>query len=607
MARQKRKDGLLLKFGTITCTRCNGVRLLARECHDCGAKPKHHEVQHDLQRRERIVVEFREKRQPSDRDISPVLDSLPSELDRAIKHVLRALADSSRTDRTADSLVAAFALLDQLVANWQNQLPRPERNRGKIIGSALQKFAEGADLFVEALRAPDMLSAQNLELQGNTIFEEAESILADISRINQADEVFSEESPSEALNNIGRSARQLAGYKSSLKELDQALRAGVGWESASEGMGLQAHTIHSMALSSFDLDSFTQILSASDAAVGTGSKGLMQSEEWKRRHARAAAFLGSAAASVHQGIFTSGSSDFEVAHRAVEAVATFRDGVLKHTLATMLSSSIEEYLTLSRKNGGAVIAKAASGHPELLLDENLTPALRNAGAHADIDLSEHGLKIDGNYFSTDHFIDRFLAYLETVIATFVGVTLAVARHGIDFEYNQYLAPRDRDAAVALLLGAFSLHCDSVDVNDEGAIIHASGPAPDWMTLAAVLSAVFSDSITLGTICVATPSREHVFVTSLDRFRTHTEGLESLDAKQSILRLTAITAASSLDGGSPWSKDEWDRVARAIIVREDSEDLRAWVRGIRELRGYAREAHLADVASACDDALAALRQ
>src|SRR5690625_405250 len=133
MARQKRKDGLLLKFGTISCTRCNGVRLLARECHDCGAKPKHHEVQHDLQRRERIVVEFREKRQPSDRDISPVLDSLPSELDRAIKHVLRALADSSRTDRTADSLVAAFALLDQLVANWQNQLPRPERNRGKII------------------------------------------------------------------------------------------------------------------------------------------------------------------------------------------------------------------------------------------------------------------------------------------------------------------------------------------------------------------------------------------------------------------------------------------------------------------------------------------
>lgn len=607
MGRRKRKEGLLLKFGTITCTGCDGVRLLARECHDCGAQPKPHEVQHDLQRRERLVVEFRDKRRQPDRDISPELENLPTEHDRAIKRVLQALADASRTDRTADSLVAAFALLDQLVATWQNQLPRPQRNRGRIIGNALRKFAEGSDLFVEALRAPDMISAQELERQGNKVIDEAATILADLNHINQADEVFSEESPSEALNKIGQSARQLAGHEHSLKELDQALRVGAGWESASEGMGLQAHTIHSMALASFDSDSFTQILSASDSAIGIGGKEFAQSEEWKRRHARAAAFLGSAAASVHQGIFTEGGSDFEVAHRAVEAVATFRDGVLKHTLATILSNSTDEYVRLNRKNGGAVIGKAASAHPELLLDENLTPALRNAGAHADIDLSEHGLKIDGNNFSTDHFIDRFLAYLETAIATFMGVTLAMTRIGIDFDYNQYLAPRDRDAAVALLLGAFNLQCDSVDVSDEGVTIHASGSEPDWMTLAAVLSAMFLSSTAQGKICVTTESREHVFVTSLDRFRTYTEGIESLDAKQSILRLTAITAASSLDGTSPWPKEEWDRVARAIIAREESEDLRTWVRNIRELRGYAREAHLADVASACDNALAALRR
>ncbi|WP_250506434.1 hypothetical protein [Bowdeniella massiliensis] len=471
----------------------------------------------------------------------------------------------------------------------------------------LRKFAEGADLFVEALRAPDILSAQELERQGNKILDEAATILVEINRINQADEAFSEESPSEALNAIGQSARQLAGYGHSLKELDQALRVETGWESASESMGFQAHIIHSVALTSFDLESFAQIMSASDVAVGIGGKKFAQSEEWKRRHARAAAFLSSAAASAHQGVLVEGCSDFEVAHRAVEAVATFRDGVMKHTLATILSNSTDEYLRLNYKNGGAVIGKAASAHPKLLLDENLTPALRNAGAHADIDLSEHGLKFDGNDFSIDHFIDRFLAYLETAIATFMGVTLAMARLGVDFDYSHCLAPRDRDAAVALFLGVFDLQCDSVDVSDEYVTIHASGPEPDWMTLAAGLSAMFLSSINLGRICVTTQSREYVFVTSLDRFRIYTKCIRSLDAKQSILRLTAITAASSLDGVSPWPREEWDRVARAILAREESEDLRDWVRNTRELRGYAREAGLADVASACEDALAALRR
>lgn len=607
MGRRKRKEGLLLQFGTITCTGCNGVRLLARECRDCGAKSKPHEVQQDLQRRERLVVEFQSKRRAPNRDTSPDLSILSVENERVTKQVLQALADASRTDRTADSLVAAFSRLDQLAANWQNPLPRPQRNRGRIIGKALQKLVEGSDHFVEALRAPDMLSAQKLELQGNKIFEEAETILRDLNRLNKADELFSEESPSETLNQIGRSARQLAGHDSSVKELDQALRSGAGWEAVSEGMGLQAHTIHLMALASFDLGSFTQILSASDAAIGTGNKEFARSEEWKRRHARAAALLGSAAASVHQGVFTNGSSDFEVAHRAVEAVATFRDGVLKHALATGLSNSMEEYLSLTQKNGGAVIGKAASSHPELLLDENLTPALRNAGAHADIDLSEHGLKIDKNYFSTDQFVDRFLAYLETTIATFVGVTLAMARLGIDLDYNQYIAPRDRDAAVALLLGSFNLHCNSIDVSDEGVTIHASGPEPDWMTLAAAISAMYSNSETRGTILVETESQEHHFVTSLDRFRSYTEGIELLDAKQTILRLTAITATSNLNGASPWSEEEWDRVTMAIIAREEGEDLRTWVRYIRELRGYAREARFANVASTCEHALAELRR
>ncbi|NYI66093.1 hypothetical protein [Spelaeicoccus albus] len=563
-------------------------------------------MQPDLQRRERVVTEFRSRRKTPNGEF-PNIHDLESTCDRATKAVLRALSGAARSDRTSDSLVAAYASLDRLVASWQNLLPRPQRNRGRIIGNALQRYSEAAEQFLEALIAPDMITAQEYERQGNQFFKEAANKLAALKQLDEVDEVFAESSPADSLNSIGRAARQLAGQESSLDELDRALRSGVGWESASEGMGLQAHAIQSLALSSFDLESFTQVLRASDAAAGLAGKKFVHSKEWKQRHARAAAFLGSAVASVHQAIFTAGGSDFEIVHRAVEAIATLRDGVLRHALATIMASSREQYLRLARKNAGAVIGKAASSIPALLLDENLTKALRDAGAHADIDLSETAVRIDDVHFSMDHFIDRFLAYLETTVATFVGVVLATARLGVEFEYNDYLAPRDRDAAVALFLGAFDLRSESVDVLDNDLIIYAQGPEPDWMPLAAALSVMYPNSITRATIRVVTRATEHSFVTSLDRFRTYTDGIETLGAKQSILGIIAIAAASRLDGDSPLSEDEWDRAAGAIIDREEGDDLRAWVRNVRALRGYAREAENAHVASACVRALADLRR
>lgn len=583
------------------------MRLLARECPECGARPKPQEVQHDLQRRERLVTEFHSRRVEPDRDCVPDLENLAKEHGEASKQVLHALSDAANSSRTADALLAAFSTLDQLVATWQNPLPRPQRNRGKIIGDALTMFSHGASLFVEALRAPDMRAAQDLERKGNEIFDESAYALADLDRLDEADNAFAESSASRNLNKIGQNARQLAGHESSISELDRVLRSGVGWESASEGSGLQSHAIHLLALSSFDLDAFTQVLTASENAVGGGARSFAQTEEWKRRHARAAALLGSAAASVHQGVFASDSSDFEVAHRAVEAVSTFRDGVLKHALASILATSNDEYMSLIRKNGGAVINKAASTHPELLLNSNLTAALRNAGAHADIDVNEHGLKIDGNSFSIDEFIDRFLAYLEATVATFVGVTLGVGRLGVELDYNDYLAPRDRDAAVALLVGAFGLECETVSVNNEEVVVQARGPEPDWMTLAAALSAMYPNGVASCVLHVTSPSQNQVFRTSLSRFRTYTDGIELLGPKEVILRLTAITAASSLDGSSPWPMDEWDKITNAIIDRQDGDDLRTWVRNVREFRGYAREAQIPHVASNCDRALAELRR
>ena len=145
------------------------------------------------------------------------------------------------------------------------------------------------------------------------------------------------------------------------------------------------------------------------------------------------------------------------------------------------------------------------------------------------------------------------------------------------------------------------------VPDDTLTIRATGPEPDWLTLSAALSAMFSTSVPHAKIHVSTEEGEHLFTTSLERFRKYTDGIELLDVDQAALKLSAIVAASSLDGDSPWSEMDWDRIVKAITSRREREDLRAWVKSVRDLRGYGLEARQASVVTACEHALARLRR
>lgn len=607
MGKARSSKGMQLKFGTITCGRCGGERLLARTCPDCGERPKVHEVQYELQRRERVVADFRSRREVPDHAIAPDTGSLDTDFGRSLNGVLRALSDASRSSRTADALVAAFGDMDQLVASWGNQLPRPQRNRGKTIGRALGTFAQGVELFVDALSAPDIHAAQEIAQRGNQLIREAEDVLEEIGELNAAEETFASGSPVESLNRIGREARLSVGWESTVAELDANLSSGVSWDAALPGMGLQSRTILLMAQSLFDLEEFVAVIGVADKATTAGSFALAESDEWQRAHARAAAYLAGGAMTMHHAITADGSSELEVAHSAASAVTTWRDGVLRHTLATLLASSIDEYNHLVGKSGGHVAKKAASAHPDLLLNENLAPALRNAGGHAGVDLAEDGLRIGDEKFTIDNFLDRVLAYFETTMATFVGVTLAMTRLGADLSNDAYLAPRDRHAAVALFLGTYDLDCVAVHVESDALTIQASGPEPDWMTLAAALSAIFPDSVERAQIRLSTGHGERTFTTSFERFRQYADGIGELPAEQAALHFSAIAAASRLDSASPWPQEDWNRVVQAVTRRSDGLDLRAWVKAVRKLRDFGVEAGQPHVVTQCESALAELRR
>lgn len=561
MGQGRRGKEILLKFGTITCGRCGGERLLARTCPDCGERPKAHEVQYELQRREHVVAEFRSQRRAPDHAVDPDAESLAADFDSSLNRVLRALSDTSRSGRTADVLVAAFGEMDQLVLNWSNPLPRPRLNRGKVIGRALRTFSEGIELFVDALCAPDFHAAQKLELRGNQLIDEATLVLDEIAELDTAEQAFASGSLLESMNRIGRDARVSVGWESSVTELDAALSAGVGWDAAVPGMGLQSQTILLLAQHLFDLEAFTEVVGVADYATTMGGHTLVESGDWQRGHARAAAYLASGAMSMHFAISSDGSSDLEAAQSAVTAVATWRDGVLRHALASMLASSMDEYDRLAGKSGGHAIKKAALVYPGLLLNEHLTGALRNAGGHAGLDLTDDGIRIGDEEFSSDEFVDRVLAYLETTMATFVGVTLAMTRLGADLSCDAYLAPRDRHAAVALFLGAFNLTCNSVQVDGVALTIRVSGPEPDWMTLSAALSAMFPASVKHVEIRLFTDLEERTFTASFKRVREYADGLGQLPAERAALNLSAIVATSRLDGSSPWTDGDWDELCR----------------------------------------------
>lgn len=310
---------------------------------------------------------------------------------------------------------------------------------------------------------------------------------------------------------------------------------------------------------------------------------------------------------MHLAISSHGSSDLEAAQSAVIAVATWRDGVLRHALATMLANSIDEYDRLVGKSGGHATKKAASAYPGLLLNENLTPALRNAGGHAGLDLTEGGIRIGDEEFSIDEFVDKVLAYLETTMATFVGVTLAMTRLGADLSYDAYLAPRDRHAAVALFLGAFNLTCDSIHVYGDALSIQVSGPEPEWMTLSAALSAMFPASVEHAEVRLITDLGQRIFTTSFERVRQYADGLGQLPVERTALHLSAIVAASRLDGASPWHEEDWNRVVQAVTRRDEGADLRAWVKDVRALRDFGREADQRHVVTSCESELAELRR
>lgn len=120
-----------LNWVKLRCDRCGGERLAKRPCPECGARPAPHETQPDLDRRRRLLSEFRAGRRPVTPGVRP--DDVGAALEATLDQVQAALAAVSRKgqDATPLILIQSFEVLDQFEASMSISLPRPHLNAGR--------------------------------------------------------------------------------------------------------------------------------------------------------------------------------------------------------------------------------------------------------------------------------------------------------------------------------------------------------------------------------------------------------------------------------------------------------------------------------------------
>ncbi|NCD20947.1 MAG: hypothetical protein EOL89_13385 [Actinobacteria bacterium] len=410
MSKSKQARKISLQFSVKDCSRCGGQRLKGSACPDCGEIAEPHEIQLDLDRRRRVVRAFKQARL----DVAAPHRSSASEdgLLEAMASVQRAVATTSRSGSEPEVLLAAFAELDSAVAAWNQPQPRPGRNRARAIGQGARLLQQGWLLFVEALAAPTIHDAQELAQRGQELLDEAASAL-DILKEGERFERLSEAGDlKKVFAALGADAARLIGAPETLTTLDRKLAWIYGRDPLPPtGAGVQLHLYRCIAVASLDIEVFGEIARETETIALNGPvvAEICRTAPWQREHDRVTALLSAAG----QGVLHSqqeDGTDLEVVKALLEVVMTCRDGIIRHVLATLHSGSEAEYVRLVRGSAGGLIKTSVDRFRGLHLDDGLSPAIRNAGAHLDFDIDDDGLVlISGDRHSAEEVLDKVVS------------------------------------------------------------------------------------------------------------------------------------------------------------------------------------------------------
>jgi len=606
MSRSKQARKISLQFSVKDCSRCGGQRLKGSACPDCGELAEPHEIQLDLDRRRRVVRAFKQARVV----VAAPHRSSATEKDllEALASVQRAVASISRSGSKPDVLLAAFAELDSAVAAWNQPQPRPGRNRARAIGRGARLLQQGWLLFVEALAAPTILDAQELAQRGQALLDEAASAL-DILKEGERFERLGEAGDlRKVFAALGADAARLIGEPETLTALDSKLSQIYGRDPSPTGAGVQLHLYRYIAVTSLDLEIFGEIARETEtiALNGPAVAEICRTAPWQREHDRVTALLSAAG----QGVLHSqqeDGTDLEVVKALLEVVVTCRDGIIRHVLATLRSRSEAEYRRLIRISAGGLINTSANQFHGLHLDDGLSPAVRNAGAHLDFDIDDEGLVlIGGERFRAEALLDRVLAYLEVAMGMAMGLSLALGQLNVDIASSRHSSRRDREAAINLFLGTIGVTNIEVEHSDD--VLRVAGSATrdlDWMSTIAGLTPILKPSVAAVIGKIAVGEDRVLLEANLSAYRNFASRHRNED--DLMVDLAEVVAATTVSGASLWSAQQWVVAAAKASEEVDGETLANRVRRIRRLREYAQGVGMVEAVTFCSGTLDVIRK
>lgn len=580
--------GITLKFATISCDRCGGVRLMSQPCPECGQQPRPHETQPDLERRRRLLAEFKSA-PPSDRvALDTSFEDTVAEVPALIKNVTKALARVAQTSRSATELTVAFAELDSRVSYWSQRQPRPNTNRGRSLGRSLHLLRGGLAVFAEALGQPTMLDAQAKETEGQRLIDAATEEIGTLQEVGESELLLA--APG-GLGPVGVSARAAAGGDEALASLDEQLQRIAGRDEVARplGLGLNLHLFRQLMLALLDLEECLSVAAAAEENMGDLSP-VCEDPRWQARHGVVTAQFSSAAFNLSR---IDDSNDLEAVAAALQLVMQCRDGVIRHCLATLLATDAGEFHDLVRQGTGHVIKMAAARYPQLRLNDNLSQDLRHAAAHYDYDVVDdvfvthaHGTEVR---LPIDEFLDHVLGYLQTSVSLLVALLSATAVQGLELEIPRHTPERDLLAAMSILVGFIGFSEASVVRNGHTLMIRGTGDVSQLSTAAAGIATMTPEGVDwIRGMTTDSDGATHSWEAPAAAFREYLTRAPALSETDDLLALARVMSAVSIDSAPAWNEDMWAGVAMLVFNQTERWTIRERVLRLREVRDLARK-------------------
>lgn len=535
-----------MPFTTIRCRRCKARRVMGRACSDCGLEPRPGEVNSAVVRRRQAVGVVDAELEALSRGISGVCaDEAQEELlafADAFRTHLGALVDPVGRTEASAGMARTLRRLEDLVEVLDAASARRPGAEARAYLAVAQELLQLWPIYREALTTLDMVRAKALGDKGQSALDNAPRFLTHARNVAEATEVLGGQKVEPSMVRRVIRAMQIlypgVGWDGLVAEGACQARAAVGVDVA-DGAAVDFLVLETVALAFFDPQAFGSKLQEAVQACAfpehlreiAAMDGAVDGLEHLRRdlfetvnqftqvaeqETRSAAVVRRLAKTV--GELYESAMPLLVWYRLLTGAAQGSDRysrILRDLNSTGLVRKLDHHLPLVSADMPTYLRNAAHHGSAFEFDE--------ASASVSIRLTSHNERMD-----LDDYLDRVLAFLESLHAALWALGMALERAGVEvpleFDDAQYMGLYMHDFAAWWLEQHFGVDEVVSEIDDGTWTIEADLPSAEAVKTALALAQNAAPSVERITVLTPGIPREPVEfdLDDYDHYAEHAE-------------------------------------------------------------------------------------